>query len=87
MVAYSLVGNDVCNGHPDTFAHMTKPDELYANAVDTMNYLDTVLPFGSHVLLTGLVNGSILFDSLGDRIYPLGRIKNDVTYSDVNFFK
>jgi len=62
---------------------MTKPDELYSNVVSTMEYLDTVLPNGSHVLLTGLANGSILFDSLGDRIYPLGRVKNDVTYSDV----
>ena len=62
---------------------MTTPEELYSNVVSTMEYLDTVLPNGSHVLLTGLANGSILFDSLGDRIYPLGRVKNDVTYSDV----
>ena len=62
---------------------MTTPEELYSNVVSTMEYLDTVLPNGSHVLLTGLANGSILFDSLGDRIYPLGRVKNDVTNSDV----
>lgn len=57
LVAYSLVGNDVCNGHPDTFDHMTKPDEMYNNVVTVMEYLDTVLPSGSHVFLTGLANG------------------------------
>ena len=43
--------------HPDTFDHMTKPDEFYANVIETMTYLDTVLPAGSHVFLTGLANG------------------------------
>jgi acyloxyacyl hydrolase len=48
-----------------------------------MTYLDTVLPKGSHVLMTGLANGSLLFDALGDRVYPLGRVKNDIKYSDI----
>ena len=47
----------MCNGHPDTFDHMTKPDEMYTNVVTVMEYLDTVLPSGSHVFLTGLANG------------------------------
>lgn len=62
---------------------MTKPDEFYKNVVNTMNYLDTVLPKGSHIIMTGLANGSLLFDSLGDRVYPLGRVKNDIKYSDI----
>lgn len=45
--------------HPDTFDHMTKPDEFYKNVIDAMDYLDTVLPAGSHVFLTGLANGNI----------------------------
>ena len=65
---------------------MTKPDEFYNNVVTVMEYLDTVLPNGSHVLLTGLANGSVLYDTLGDRIYPLGRTKNDVKYSDIYTF-
>jgi hypothetical protein len=36
---------------------MTKPDEFFKNVVTVMQYLDTVLPNGSHVLLTGLANG------------------------------
>lgn len=43
--------------HPDTFNHMTPPDEFYRNVVSAMDYLDTVLPAGSHVFLTGLANG------------------------------
>ena len=26
IVMYALVGNDVCNGHNDTVAHMTTPE-------------------------------------------------------------
>lgn len=36
---------------------MTPPDEFYRNVVAAMDYLDTVLPAGSHVFLTGLANG------------------------------
>jgi hypothetical protein len=39
---------------------MTKPDEFYNNVVTVMEYLDTVLPSGSHVFLTGLANGWLL---------------------------
>ena len=37
---------------------MTKPADFYNNVVATMKYLDSVLPSGSHVLLTGLANGN-----------------------------
>lgn len=86
LVIYSLVGNDVCNGHPDTFAHMTKPDDFYKSVLDTMHYLDTKLPSGSHVLLTGLGNGSYLYGLLGDRVHPLGRLRGDVKYKDLYTF-
>ena len=62
---------------------MTKPDEFYNNVIQAMDYLDTVLPPGSHIFLTGLANGSVLFDTMGDIIYPIGRTKNDVKYSDM----
>jgi acyloxyacyl hydrolase len=62
---------------------MTKPKEFYENVVNAMEYLDTILPNGSHVLLTGLANGSLLYQSIGNNIYPIGRVKNDVKYSDV----
>jgi acyloxyacyl hydrolase len=74
------------NSHPDTFDHMTKPKEMHDNVVNTMQYLDTKLPAGSHVLLTGLANGSYLYAILSDRIHPIGRVKNDVQYKDVYTF-
>ena len=43
--------------NPDTLNHMTKPDEFYKNVIQAMTYLDTILPNGSHVFLTGLANG------------------------------
>lgn len=83
IIIYSLVGNDVCNGHPDTFNHMTTLKEMHENVLQTMQYLDTKLPAGSHILLTGLANGSYLYEILHNRVHPVGRTKNDVLYSDV----
>ncbi len=82
IVLYSLVGNDVCNGHPDTFDHMTKPDVFYKSVVGAMEYLDKRLPNGSHVVLTGLGNGSYLYGLLSGRVHPIGRYRGDVTYND-----
>ena len=39
VVFYALIGNDVCNGHNDTLADMTTPEEMYANALGTLQYL------------------------------------------------
>jgi len=61
---------------------MTKPDVFYSNVIETMEYLDTKLPNGSHVLLTGLGNGTYLYGLLADRIHPIGRLRQDVTYRD-----
>jgi acyloxyacyl hydrolase len=80
LVIYSLVGNDVCNGHNDTIAHMTTVEEMRANVLATLSYLDTVLPQGSHVLTTGLANGSYLYDLLHDRMHPFGRVGVPLTY-------
>ncbi|XP_069112303.1 acyloxyacyl hydrolase-like isoform X3 [Argopecten irradians] len=45
------------------------------------------LPAGSHVFLVGLVDGHVLYDSLKDRIHPIGSLRNDVTYTDFyNYF-
>lgn len=43
---------------------------------------DTLLPNGSHVLLTGLANGSVLYEALRNRVYPLGRLHKDIYYPD-----
>ncbi|CAF4105413.1 unnamed protein product, partial [Rotaria sordida] len=83
LVMYSLVGNDVCNGHPDTIDHMTTVEEMKKNVLTTLEYLDTVLPKGSHVLTTGLANGSLLYDLLHDRIHPFGRVGTPISYSQI----
>ncbi|CAF1649860.1 unnamed protein product [Adineta ricciae] len=83
LVLYAVVGNDVCNGHPDTIDHMTKYDEMYTNVRTALMYLDTVLPKGSHVLTAGLINGSHFYEYLHDRIHPFGRVGPPITYTDV----
>lgn len=80
LVIYSLVGNDVCNGHPDTIDHMTTVEEMHKNVMTTLTFLDTVLPKGSHVLTTGLGNGSYLYELLHERLHPFGRVGPPVTY-------
>jgi len=83
LVTYSLVGNDVCNGHPDTIDHMTTPAEMKANVLKALAILDTKLPPGSHVVTTGLANGSLLYQLLHDRIHPFGRVGTPVTYKQL----
>lgn len=57
----------------DTLAHMTTPKEMLSNVMQALRYLDTRLPNGSHVILTGLVDGRFLWDNLHDRYHPLGK--------------
>jgi len=80
FLTYALVGNDVCNHSPDVNS-MTTPQEFYQNVVGAMQYLDTILPFGSHVTFLGLADGRILYDTMYDRIHPIGSYFKDVTYS------
>eukprot|EP00043_Microstomoeca_roanoka_P000402 m.27633 g.27633 ORF g.27633 m.27633 type:complete len:573 (-) comp10289_c1_seq1:105-1823(-) len=86
LVMYALIGNDVCNGHPDTLEHMTTPQEMHDAALDTLRYLDTQLPNGSHVFLMGLADGRILYDAMASRIHPIGSLHNDVTTGQVYDF-
>ncbi|NXF70054.1 AOAH hydrolase, partial [Ciccaba nigrolineata] len=86
IVIYATIGNDVCNGNRDTLAHMTTPKEMLSNVVQALRYLDSCLPKGSHVILTGLVDGRFLWDNLHDRYHPLGQLNRDVTYSQLYSF-
>jgi acyloxyacyl hydrolase len=77
-------GNDVCNGHIDDYiAHMTTPDEMRTNVQEAMEYLDTKLPAGSHLSVMGLADGLLLFQSMHDKIHPVGKLRQDVTYAQV----
>jgi len=80
-LSYALIGNDVCNGHYGS-GSMTTPQEFYSNVAGALQYLDQVLPSGSHVSFIGLVDGRILYDSMGDRIHPIGSTNKNVKYSD-----
>jgi len=79
---YALIGNDVCNGHPG-LGSMTTPQEFYQNVVFALQYLDTILPAESFVTFFGLVDGRILWDTMHNRIRPIGSTNQDVTYADV----
>ncbi|XP_068008835.1 acyloxyacyl hydrolase isoform X1 [Melanerpes formicivorus] len=86
IVIYATIGNDVCNGNRDTLAHMTTPKEMLSNVLQALRYLDSRLPSGSHLILTGLVDGRFLWDNLHDRYHPLGQLNKDVTYSHIYSF-
>lgn len=79
LVFYSLIGNDVCHGGHDLH-RMTTPEEMHNNVMETLQSLDKRLPNGSHVIIIGLVDGRILYDSLHNRIHPIGKLRGDVTY-------
>uniref|UniRef100_A0A674JED2 Saposin B-type domain-containing protein n=1 Tax=Terrapene triunguis TaxID=2587831 RepID=A0A674JED2_9SAUR len=86
IVIYASIGNDVCNGRPDTVAHMTTPNQMHSNVMQTLQYLNSQLPKGSHVILTGLVDGRFLWDQLHSRYHPLGQLNKDITYEQMYSF-
>jgi len=55
--------------------------QFESNILQTLTYLDTVLPLGSHIVLLGLADGRTLWDALYNRTHPLG-----VTYETVYNF-
>ena len=82
LVILELVGNDVCNGHHGT-DHMTTPQEFHDNYKAIFSHLDSALPKGSVVFVSGLVDGRYLYDSLHNRTHPIGSLRNDVTYAQL----
>ena len=77
-----MVGNDICNGREDTLNHMTSVEDFEKQTKKSLEYLEENLPKGSSVLLSGLADGRILFDTTGNLIHPVGEYNNDVKYSD-----
>lgn len=86
LVFYSLIGNDVCNGHANTTHDMTLPADMKKRFESTLKYLDTQLPAGSFVIATGLADGRFLYNTLKDKIHPLGDWRKDITYPMVYDF-
>jgi len=70
IVFIELIGNDVCG--PTDFEGMTTPAEFKTNILYLLNYLDTVLPPGSHVVSVGLGDGELLWDYTNNMTHPIG---------------
>ena len=62
---------------------MTSDEVFRQNIINILTHLDSKLPNGSHVLLTGLANGSAIYEIMNDRLYVLGKLRNDVKYRDL----
>lgn len=83
LVIYGMFGNDVCNRFSDSVPHMTSPAALHKNVMDVLNTLSAVLPYGSHVILVGLVDGEFIYPTMANRIHPLGQFHGNIRYDDV----
>ena len=80
FVNFALIGNDVCSRHHDT-SPMTPPEKFYNSNLATFRYLDSIVAPGSVLIASGLADGRVLFETLHDRIHPIGSTNNDVTYA------
>jgi len=81
LIFLELIGNDVCSGHED-FDHFTDPEDFREKITGILDYLDTVVPPGSHLVALGLVNGSLIYTGVKDKIHPAG-----VSYPDLYDFQ
>ena len=52
--------------------------QFYNNTMETLSYLDTLLPPESHVILMGLIDGSVLYKAMAKRFHPLGELRGDL---------
>ncbi len=80
IVMYSVIGNDVCNRDPTV---MTTVEAFRANTRKALQLLDSKLAPGSQVLLGGLVDGRILYNTMADRTHPAG-MKYSTFYDFLN---
>lgn len=60
---------------------MTTPQEFKSNILEILEYLDSMLPAGSHVWMFGLAKGTLLYDTMWNLTHPL-----NVTYERVYDF-
>lgn len=74
------------NRKVDPVPEMTTPEKLYSNIMQTLKYLNSHLPNGSHVILYGLPDGTFLWNNLHDRYYPLGiNLKIFLLFNNVSY--
>lgn len=82
FIIHELMGNDVCNSHHD-LSHMTTPEEFYANNKKIFEYVDEHVPPHSRMMVYGIVDGTIIYKSLHDRLHPAGTFRKDITYANL----
>lgn len=76
FVAY--IGNDICK---KKLEDMTNPEEYRQQILDGLEALNNKIPAGSKVVLIGLVDGRILWNTMHDKPHPLG-----LTYGELYEF-
>jgi hypothetical protein len=81
---YKYLQRAYCNAENATvFEHMIgfkmfPINQFYNNTMETLSYLNTLLPPESHVILMGLIDGSILYKAMAKRFHPLGELRGDL---------
>jgi len=50
---------------------MTTPKEFRENILKYWQWLDTVLPAGSHMVITGIADGRVLYETLWNLSHPI----------------
>ena len=63
------------HSHDDTLNHMTSPTDYKRNMIEVLDYLDTILPNGSYVAMSGLADGMVLWDTMHDRLAIFAHLK------------
>jgi len=71
LMFLELIGNDVCN-HRQDFSPMTTPEAFRVNILKILNYLDSVVPAGSHLVVLGVANGSKIYEAVEKKMHPAG---------------
>jgi acyloxyacyl hydrolase len=69
-VFFSMIGNDIC--HAKELGGWTPTDVFASKAQEEFEYLDTILAPNSHVIIMGLVDGRVLYETLKDAYHPTG---------------
>jgi acyloxyacyl hydrolase len=85
-VFIALIGNDVCGSSSDVSTYTT-PENFEKAWINTLDYLDTQLPPGSHVFAGGLVDGRLLYDVMHNLVHPMGVVKYRAFYDFLNCFE
>lgn len=70
-MVFELIGNDVCDP-AHSFDSMTRPSVFREKILEIWNYIDSVIPAGSHMIIWGVADGRILYETLKDSLEPIG---------------